>query len=132
MKRLLAALAAVLVSAMPVKAAPPLDPFLTLDTPPPYHYGGTITVTAHGDIPKDRGDLTTNIQLFCSKGTDVVYVEVIGHVVAETPYTLHFGQSNLSQWDLEGGGAATCRLTFYREEHKPATPYTRLFIDVEA
>ena len=132
MKRLLAALAALLIAAMPVKAAKAAEPFLTVDTPPPHQYGGTVTVTAHGDIPKDRGDLTTNIQLYCTQGGSVVYIEVIGHVVAETAYALHFGQWGLSQWDLNGGGAATCRLTFYKEVHKPATPYTQLFLDVDA
>jgi hypothetical protein len=131
MKRLLAALAALLLSAVPVKAA---DASLELVTAGPYHYGGTIEVIAHGDYPVGKPNKErTTIQLRCFQGGSVVYTERIDDPVPDQPYTLHFGQWGLSQWDLDGGGAADCILRFIEVAHRPnVTPYTQVALSVEA
>jgi hypothetical protein len=135
MRALLAAGLLLVAFALPVAAA---DPYLTLDTPGPYHYGQTITVTAHGDIPGRPGEKNAKswIVLACTQPTENpnVYTEIIESPAAETPYTMHLGQWGLSTWDLNGGGSADCSVRLAKLAHWPnaGTVYTRLFFHVEA
>ena len=134
MRSLLAAGLLLAAFALPV-GAKAADPFLTLDTPGPYHYGETITVTAHGDIPgkPDERDAKTWIKLWCFQGgTSAVFIQHIFSPAAETPYTMNLGQWGISQWDLNGGGPADCQLWFGRLGHsKPGVPYTIIDFHVE-
>ena len=130
MKRLLAALAALLMFAAPA-AAKAADPYLALDTLGPYHYGQTVTVTPHGDLPHRRGDVEPEAQIICRQGDDVVYIEKYGGLVPEQPATLHLGLWGLSTWDLNGGGAADCRIRMYLATHN-AIIWTVIDIHVEA
>ena len=129
MKRLLAALAALLLSAMPVKAA---EPSLTLDTPGPHHYGGTIVVTTHGDLPKPGKPNAENskIQLSCEQGGLTVYRENVDDPAEDTSFTLHLGQWGLSQWDLNGGGAADCVVRLAKVGNHPVI-YTSIAFHVD-
>jgi len=127
MRPILIALAAlVLLGAKPAWAGP-TDPYLTLDTPPPYHYAGTIVVTTHGDIRHE-----SRLQMFCYQGTDLVYIESIDASVTETAYTLHFGLGRPG--DTWAGGAADCQIRFGRVGHvgNSYDPYTVIDIHVEA
>jgi hypothetical protein len=131
MRPILIALAAlVLLGAKPAWAGP-TTPYLTLDTPPPYHYGGTIQVTTHGDIRHE-----SRLQMFCDQGGALVYIESIDASITETTYTLHFGTDGGSnQWVSGGGGAADCQIRFSRNatNGQPGfTPYTVIDIHVEA
>jgi hypothetical protein len=118
MRSLLLALLAALGLAMPVKAT--TTPYLTLDTPPPYHYGGTIEVTTHGDIRH-----TSRLQMFCYQSGTLVYIESVDASVSEVTHTLHFGQWGLSQWDLNGGGPADCQIRFGRTAQNGQPPFER-------
>jgi len=131
MKRpiLIALAALVLLGAKPAWAGP-TDPYLTLDTPGPYHYAGTIQVTTHGDIRHE-----SRLQMFCYQGTDLVYIEAFDASDTETSYTLHFGTDGGSnQWVLGGGGAADCQIRYSRVGSigKSYDPYTVIDIHVEA
>ena len=132
MRSVLAAGLLLAAFAMPAKAA---DPYLTLDTPGPYHYGGTITVTAHGDVPgrPDEKDPKSWIVLTCEQDGETVYTEYLFSPAPETPYIRHLGQEGLSQWDLNGGGAADCsvRLASLGHNH-PGTVFTLIPFHVEA
>ena len=132
MKRLLAALAALLVAVVPVKAAKAADPFLTLDTDGPYHYGETIVVTTHGDLPKPGRPFAENskVQLFCDQNGGRVYSENVDDPAEETSFTLHLGQWGLSQWDLNGGGAADCVVRLAKVSKHPVI-YTSIAFHVE-
>ena len=133
MRALLAAGLLLAALAVPTTARA-ADPYLTLDTPGPYHYGQTITVTAHGDIPKDKGNRPgARIFLTCLQNDWPVYSENLDSPIAETPYTFHLGHFGGSQWDQDGGGAADCevRLTTLGR-HQPGIVFTRILFPVEA
>jgi len=120
---------ALLLLALPV-AAKPIDPSITLDTPGPYHFGGTIELTTHGDIRHE-----TRLQMFCYQSGVLVYIASIDASDTETTYTLHFGTDGGSnQWVLGGGGAADCQIRFRRVGNvgKSYEPYTVIDIHVEA
>lgn len=107
----------------------PTPPYLTLDTPPPYHFGGTIDVSTHGDIRHE-----SRLTLFAYQAGVLVYVEDID-ASAEGTYTLHFGTDGGSnQWVASGGGAADCTIRFLRvgSVGKSYEPYTLIDIHVEA
>jgi len=135
MRALLAAALLLVAFALPV-GAKAADPYLTLDTTGPYHYGGTIVVTAHGDLPKPTPNHYGSwIALVCSQDgeTPTVYTELVLSPVAETPYTMHLGQWGLSQWDLNGGGPADCEVRLAKLGHnQPGIVYTRIPFHVEA
>jgi len=137
MRALLAAALLLVALALPVGARA-ADPYLTLDTAGPYHYGGTIVVTAHGDIPgrPDEKNAKSWIVLTCTQDdieTPTVYTELVLSPVAETPYTMHLGQWGLSQWDLNGGGPADCEVRLAKLGHnQPGIVYTRIPFHVEA
>jgi hypothetical protein len=130
MKRLLAGLALALLTLAAAKPAwaGPVDPYITLDTPPPYHFGGTIEVTTHGDIHH-----TSRLQMFCYQSGALVYIESIDASVTETAYTLHFGLGRPG--DIWQGGGADCEIRFSRnaKNGQPGfDPYTVFDIAVEA
>jgi hypothetical protein len=128
-RALAGALVALLLLALPVTAKTPAS--LDLLTPGPYHYGGTIDVVAHGDYPTGRlYKERSTIQLRCFQGGGVVYTERVDDPVAGQTYTLHFGQSGLSQWDLNGGGAADCVLRFTEVDRHPIL-FSRYELHVE-
>ena len=134
MRALLAAGILLAAVALPV-GAKGAAPYLTLDTPPPYHYGGIIVVTAHGDVPgrPDETNHKTWIKLACFQNDAPVYTQLIPSPAAETPYAMYFGQWGLSTWDINGGGAADCQLWFGLLGHnQPGTPYTIIDLHVEA
>lgn len=133
MRALLAAGLLLAAFAMPV-GAKAADPYLTLDTPGPYHYGQTIVVTAHGAIPKDKGDRPgARIFLTCRQNGGTVYSENLDSPLSEVPYTFHLGQWGLSQWDLNGGGAADCEVRLTTLGHgQPGIVFTQILFHVEA
>lgn len=129
MRALLAGLALALLAVASVKAAP-IEPYVTLDTPGPYHYGGTISLTTHGDIRHE-----SRLQMFCYQAGVLVYIESIDASDTETAYTLHFGVNGGSNiWTDNGGGAADCQIRFGRVGHVGVSypPYTVIDIHVEA
>jgi len=130
MRALLAAALLLVAFALPAKAAASLE----LVTPGPYHYGGTIEVIAHGRYAiKPLGSPTTEIHLTCYQAGQLVYTEKIDGPTPDVPYTLHFGRSGSSLWDIAGGGAADCVLLLVRIDHNPDPGvYTRYDLTVEA
>jgi hypothetical protein len=118
-----------LMAAKPAHAGP-VTPYVTLDTPPPYHYAGTIALTTHGDINHQ-----SRLQMFCYQGGTLVYVESIDASQTETTYTLHFGVNGGSNdWTTNGGGAADCQIRFGRvgSPGHSYEPYTVIDVHVEA
>jgi hypothetical protein len=132
MKRLLAGLALALITLAAAKPAwaGPVEPYITLDTPPPYHFGGSISVTTHGTIQHP-----TRLSMFCYQSGVLVYIADFDASQTETTYTLHFGTDGGSnQWVASGGGAADCTIRFLRvgSVGKSYEPYTLIDIHVEA
>ena len=138
MRALLAAGLLLAAFAMPVAAAKPADPYLTLDTPGPYHYGGTIQVTTHGVIPGSPGENRTRtwIKNVCYQNGEAVWIDLIFSPAENTTYTLWFANQpgTSSLWTDHGGGPAHCQIWFghLAQWPKTGTPYTIFEIDVEA
>ena len=120
MKRLLAALAALLLSAMPVRAAGSIS----VDQPPPYHHFDTITLTVV--VPKLKGFEYPVVLIRCSNATEVVWTyfrrwDTDGPPDESGPEPVVLGgdPSNTSiRWNAVGGPAdCTVELYAYRGLH---------------
>lgn len=121
MRSLLAAGLLLAAFALPVSAKP-ADPYLTLDTPGPYHYGDVIVVSTH-EVPHYE----TNVHMQCFQDGTPVWAEVF-ESAQERSYEFHLG-SNDSSWD---GGLADCAIRFVKSSHIIREPFTVINIHVEA
>ena len=106
MKRLLAALAALLLAAMPVKAA---AASISINEPGPYHFLDTVSFTV--EVPKLKGYEYPMALVRCYQGTTEVWASL------QSPdKAVQLGNAISNSW-ISGDAECTVELWAYRGLH---------------
>ena len=122
MKRLLWVALALLIlaAAKPVAA---VDPTLELLTAGPYHFGQTVAVVVHGDVPGHPGEARPKAHLLieCDFGGPDNFSWIVYSPQEETIYAMPLGGEaigGISNWGIAGGGPADCVLSVYATKYQ--------------